>query len=69
MTNGEIVTKGGVGTSASIGAWYLSHLQHVNGVLSTISLVIGITIGLVTLYKLVKKRFTKNPAIHPSNNP
>ena len=56
MTNGEIVTKGGVGTGASIGAWYLSHIQQINGSLQTASLILGLIIGAVSLWKLITKK-------------
>ncbi len=56
MTNGEIVIKGGVGTGASLGAWYLSHVSALNAGLTTVSLLIGIVIGLVSLVKLVRKK-------------
>lgn len=61
MTNGEIVIKGGVGTSASIGAWYFSHVSQLNATLTTISLALGISIGAVSLWKLLfKKRKSKH---------
>ena len=56
MTNGVIGIKGGVGTSASLGAWYLSHLQHVNGVLQTACLTLGLAISAVSLWKLLLKK-------------
>ena len=61
MTNGEIVIKGGVGTSASLGAWYFSHVAQLNAALQTASLILGLTIGLISLWKLLfKKRKTKS---------
>jgi Na+/glutamate symporter len=55
MTNGEIVIKGGVGTGASLGAWYFSHVAQLNAALQTSSLVLGLIIGAVSLWKLLFK--------------
>jgi len=61
MTNGEIVIKGGVGTGASFGAWFLAHIQSINGVLQTGCLALGFTISVITLWKLLfKKRKSKH---------
>lgn len=55
MTNGEIVLKGGVGTGASLGAWWASHVGQLNASLQTASLLLGIAIGGVSLWKLCRK--------------
>ena len=61
MSNGEIVTKGTVGAGASIAAWWVSHVQDVNATLQTLSLILGVTIGIVSLVKLLRKKSkTKN---------
>ena len=59
MTNGEIIIKGTAGTSASLGAWWIAHVEQLNSSLQTVSLGIGIAVGLVSLVKLLKKRNTK----------
>ena len=56
MTNGEIVIKGGVGTSASLGAWYLAHIQAINGTLQTGCLVLSFVIAAVSIWKLLFKK-------------
>lgn len=56
MTNGEIVLKGGVGTGASLGAWWASHVGQLNASLQTASLLLGLAIGSVSLWKLCRKR-------------
>ena len=56
MTNGEIAIKGGVGTSASLGAWYFSHVAQLNASLQTSSLILGLIIGAVSLWKLLFKK-------------
>ena len=55
MTNGEIVTHGTLGTSASLGAWLLSHTHQINETLQTASLIVGLTIGGVSLVRLLRK--------------
>lgn len=61
MTNGEIVTKGAVGAGTSFFAWFLAHIQSINGVLQTGCLALGFTISAITLWKLLfKKRKTKH---------
>ena len=61
MTNGEIVMKGGVGTGASLGAWYFSHVAQLNATLQTASLTLGLLIGAVSLYKLMFKKKEPTP--------
>jgi Na+/glutamate symporter len=56
MTNGEIVIKGGVGTGASLGAWYFSHVAQLNAAMQTSLLVLGLIIGAVSLWKLLLKK-------------
>ncbi len=56
MTNGEIVIKGGVGAGTSFLAWFLAHIQSINGVLQTGCLALGFTISAITLWKLVTKK-------------
>ena len=61
MTNGEIVTKGTIGTASSFGAWLLAHVHEVNSFLQTGCLVLGLVISGVTLFKLLfKKRKSKH---------
>ena len=64
MTNGEIVIKGGVGTSASLGAWYLAHIQAINGTLQTGCLFLSFIIGAVSLWKLLFKKRSRKSS-HP----
>ena len=64
MTNGEIVTKGGVGTGASLGAWYLAHVQQINSTLQTGCLVLGLTISAISLWKLLFKKRSRKSS-HP----
>ena len=59
MSNGEIVTKGTVGAGASFAAWWTSHVAQLNASLQTIALGLGITISVVSLVKLLRKRPTK----------
>jgi len=58
MTNGEIVIKGAVGTGAGIGAFLLS--PAFEAALRVTSLSVGIAVGLVTLWTLLRKNKTKN---------
>ena len=55
MTNGEIIFKGGTGTAASLSAFWISHVGQINQTLKTVSLVLGIVIGGITLWKLIRK--------------
>ena len=56
MTNGEILTRGTVGSGASFGAWLIGHVQEINGLLQTGCLILGFTISSITLCKLVAKK-------------
>lgn len=58
MTNGEIVVKGVVGTSAGIGAFLLS--PAFEAALRVTSLTVGIAVGLVSLWTLLRKNRNKN---------
>lgn len=56
MTNGEIITKGATGTAAGIGAFLLS--PAVEQTLRVASLSVGIAVGLVTLWTLLRNKKT-----------
>jgi hypothetical protein len=60
MTNGQIITKGGVGAGASFGAWLVAHVQEINQFLQSGCLVLGLAISSITLFKLVCKAKSKN---------
>ena len=56
MTNGEIVFKGTAGTAAGLGAFFMSPaFEHT---LRVASLSVGIAVGLVTLWTLLRKNQT-----------
>lgn len=52
--------KGGAGTGASLGAWWVANGAELNATLQTASLILGITIGVVSLVKLLKKKKAKH---------
>lgn len=56
MTNGEIVTTGSVGMFASFGAWLFSKAAEITPLLQDISLIVGITLGVLSIIKLTKKK-------------
>ncbi len=51
--------KTGTGGAVAILASLIPHLQQVNVYLQTLSFVIGITIGTITLYRIIDKAFDK----------
>lgn len=55
MTNGEIVARGAVGSGAALGAAVLSNLAALNPLLQTLSLAVGLAVGVVTLVRLCRK--------------
>lgn len=63
MTNGEIVAHGTLGTTATLGGWFLSHVHQINESLQTVSLCVGLSIGGVSLVRLLRKR--KTPPANP----
>lgn len=60
MTNGQIVTTGMAGTMTSFGAWWVSHLQHVNGTLQFLVLLSGLVVSALTIRKLTRKSKRKH---------
>jgi hypothetical protein len=58
MTNGEIVLRGAIGSGASLGAAIFTPDMESN--LRGVSLCVGIVVGLVTIWKLMRK--AKNEA-------
>jgi hypothetical protein len=53
MTNGQIVTHGVIGSTASLGAVVFSPDMEAN--LRGVSLCVGILVGVVTIWKLITK--------------
>lgn len=49
------ITKGTVGTGTSVVAVLVARLDQVNGVLQTVSLLVGIAVGLATFWSIVRK--------------
>jgi F0F1-type ATP synthase assembly protein I len=56
MTNGEIVTTGAFGMTASFGAWLLTKAAEITPLLQDISLIVGITLGVLSIIKLARKK-------------
>lgn len=50
-----ILSKSGVGMSASIGSAIINYLNILNPILSTITLIIGISVGICTLIIKIKE--------------
>jgi ABC-type proline/glycine betaine transport system permease subunit len=49
-----------IGATGSIGAWFLSISNILNTALTTLSLIIGISLGIWALYDRLKKLAKKN---------
>jgi hypothetical protein len=60
MNNGEIITRGTIGTGASLGAYIFTVASEINPLLQSVSLLLGIGIGGITLFKLVTKNKRKD---------
>lgn len=56
QTNGEIVTKGAVGVTASGGAWLIGHIHEINAFLQSGCLLLGLAISSISLFKLIRKK-------------
>ena len=56
-TSNILVTHPEIGITTSLGSGFVHWLGVLNPILSFISLAIGITIGLVTLYGKMKNLF------------
>jgi len=54
MTNGEIITRGTFGASVSLSAAIFS--PELESTLRVVSLFVGITVGLLTCWRLIQKR-------------
>jgi zona occludens toxin (predicted ATPase) len=55
MTNGEIL-KGIFGSGTTLGAAWVSCLPNIEAGLRIASLIVGLTIGIVTLHGMIQKR-------------
>lgn len=49
------IATGGTGVAATAGGWFLSHMAELTSFLQIFSLLVGIAVGVVTLYKLVTR--------------
>jgi len=63
MTNGDLV-KGGAGSVTALASAILSALPQIETGLRIASLGVGLLVGLVTLYSLVKKIRSKKAKHH-----
>jgi hypothetical protein len=50
------ITKGILGTIATTGGLIMSYLPEIEACLRIISLIVGITVGILTIVSIVKKR-------------
>ena len=66
MTNGDLV-KGGAGAATAFASVIMSALPEIEVWLRLASLTVGLLVGLVTLYSLVKKLRSKKGNHHGKN--
>ena len=55
MTMKETLVKGIIGVAAPVGGAVISALQSIEAWLRVGSLCVGITVGIVTIWSLIKK--------------
>ena len=63
MTNGDIV-KGGAGAATALFGVIVSNVDKIEIGLRIAGLVVGLAVGLLTLYGLCKKTFSKKHRTH-----